>query len=229
MPNVPNAAGVPALSSYSAGAVELAIADTALVATEIVSVIVPQWGIYLNGSPVIQPSNVVTQALQSVLPLASPLAAIFGITLPIAASFVDMDYKQDWPVSDYPVEQGAFQSYDKVQMPFDIPVRLAFSGAAVQRQQFLSVINTMANSLNLYDVYTPEGAYTSCSVNHVEFHRDATRVSMIVVDVWFEQIRQTSTATFQNTQSPASAGTQANGPVSAVPYNNAPFSAGSFT
>ena len=207
----------------------LAVADAALVATEILSVVVPQWGIYLNGSPVIQPANVVTQALQAVLPLASPLAAIFGISLPIAASFVDMDYKQDWPTSDYPVEQGSFQSYDKVQLPFNIPVRLAFSGPAVQRQQFLSVINTMANSLNLYDVYTPEGAYTSCSVDHVEFHRDATRVSMIVVDVWFEQIRETSTAIFPNTQSPASAGTQAQGSVNAVPYTNAPFSASDFT
>jgi len=79
-------------------------------------------------------------------------------------SVLDFDYKQDWPLSDYPVEDGAFQSYDKVQLPFDVRVRVASGGSESERQDLLTSVQAAANTLDLYDVVTrsrPTKAATS--------------------------------------------------------------------
>lgn len=148
----------------------------------------PRWGIFLNGAP----------------------------ALPMIQSIATFEYKQDWSIADYPVEDGAFQSYDKVQLPFDVRVRVASGSSAAERQALLDAVDVIANSLDLYDVVTPEKIYRSVNISHYDFRRTATNgVGMIVIDLWFQEIRVTSTAAFSNTQQPANAGQQSNGNVQA--------------
>ena len=64
----------------------------------------PQWGIFLDGVPAFDYNSI-----------------------------VDFDFKQDWPISDYQVEDGGFQSYDKVQLPFDVRVRVSSGGSEFER------------------------------------------------------------------------------------------------
>ena len=130
MPNVPQAPGVPPLPGYGPGGIALLEADAIEVLALGLSAISPQWGIYLNGAPIIQPSSVLASTLSLVAPVATPQAAALGIGFPIFASFVDFEYKQDWTISDYTVEQGGFQSYNKVQLAFDVRVRVASGGTA---------------------------------------------------------------------------------------------------
>jgi hypothetical protein len=166
------------------------IANTiAIVAQDLISLFIPpaapQWGLFLDGASVVTANSV--------------------------ASF---EYKQDWPISDYPVEEGGFQSYDKVQLPFDVRVRFVSGGSEFDRQSLLDSVDAAANTLDLYDVLTPEALYESCSITHYDYQRTAVNgVGMIVVDVWLVQIRVTSTATFTNTQSPGTAGQQGLGNV----------------
>lgn len=130
-------------------------------------------------------------------------------------SVVDVDYKQDWPISDYQLEDGGFQSYDKVQLPFDVKVRVASFGDEAGREATLSSVQAAANSLNLYEVVTPEQTYPSCNITHVDFKRSANNgVGMILIDIWFQEIRVTATSTFTGTQSPAAAPQQNTGNVS---------------
>lgn len=148
----------------------------------------PRWGIFLNGVP----------------------------ALPMIQSIATFEYKQDWSIADYPVEDGAFQSYDKVQLPFDVRVRVASGSSAAERQALLDAVDVIANSLDLYDVVTPEKIYRSVNISHYDFRRTAQNgVGMIVIDLWFQEIRVTSTAAFSNTQQPANAGQQSNGNVQA--------------
>ncbi len=129
-------------------------------------------------------------------------------------SVVDWDYKQDWPVSDYPVENGAFQSYDKVQLPFDVRVRVASGGSPAAIQALIDGVEAACNSLNLYDVVSPEKTYPSCNPTHSDYKRTNTNgVGMILMDIWFIQIRVTSTATFTDTAAPGAAGQQNTGSV----------------
>jgi hypothetical protein len=63
---------------------------------------------------------------------------------PVSASMVEFEFDQDWTIADTPQELGAFQSYDKVQMPFSVKVRLACGGPVSQRQAFLNSVLAIA-------------------------------------------------------------------------------------
>ena len=54
----------------------------------------PQWGLYQGGAPVI-----------------------------IAETVTAVDYRKEYTISDYPVEEGGFESFDKVELPGDFHLR----------------------------------------------------------------------------------------------------------
>jgi hypothetical protein len=180
---VPNVPGVPPLSSYAVNSIVLLTADVIGALLGFFSA--PIWGIYLNGTPVIE-----------------------------ADSQIDFAYKQDSPISTYPVEQGQFQSYDKVQMPAEIRCRFSAGGTESNRQNFLQSIEGIFNTIDLFDVVTPEAVYTNYNFTHRDWDRTADKgVGLIVVDLWLTEVRQTATAQYQNTQNPANAGQQGQGAV----------------
>ena len=205
MPDVPNLPGVPLLASYSQNNVTLVAADAIIAGETLASTFFPQWGIYYNGIPVITPPSLISTDINSILAPIQSLAALAGIGLPgifpTTATFVKFEFKQDWPTSDYPIEQGSFQSYDKVQLPFDVRLILACSGNIAQRQSFLNSILSMASNganpfvpslaggsfsapLNLnsvstgaplpvFSVVTPEMSFPSVSLGHIDWARTA--------------------------------------------------------
>jgi hypothetical protein len=187
-PNVPNVPGVPPIPRdplIVAGAIELLTKDAV---AGILSGF-PQWGIFLNGAPVVLADNVAS-----------------------------IDYKQDWTISDYQLEQGAFESYDKVAHPFECKVRFTAGGDVTNRQNFLNSIAAIAPTLTLYDIVTPEETYTSVNITHYDYRRTAINgVGLITVDVWAVQVRVTATASFQNVTSPSSASPQNGGIVQTMP------------
>lgn len=214
MANVPNVPGVPALSGYSTSGIILATADTAFT---VAHALTPQWGIYYQGIPVIASSIASQLGLGAIVSSLNAISQAFGITVDSQFSAVDFEYKQDWTVADYPVEQGGFQSYDKVQHPFDVRMRMAAGGSEANRQALLNIVEDSANSLNLYDVVTPEQTYSSCNITHYDYRRTATNgVGLIVIDLWLIEIRVTSTAAFTTTQQPGVAGQQGNGAVNTM-------------
>lgn len=143
------------------------------------------WGIYLDGDRVIE---------------ADSLAAF--------------DLRQDNPISDYQVEDGGFQSYDKVQLPTEIRVRVACGGDIAARQTFLQSIDAVMNTTDLYDVVTPEAVYPSYNFTHRDFRRSGDQGNgLIVVDLWLTQVRESAQASFTNTQTPGGAGQQNSGNV----------------
>lgn len=144
-----------------------------------------QWGIFLNGSPVITPDTV-----------------------------VDFNYKRDSLLSDYPIEGGGFQTYDKVQIPRDLRVRMAVGADEPTRQNFLLTLESIAGDLNLYTIITPEMSYPSVNITHIDFRRSSGEgVGMIVADIWFLEIRVTASAQFSNTAQPSGADAENGGQV----------------
>ncbi len=125
-------------------------------------------------------------------------------------SVVDFEFKQETPISDYQVEDGGFQSYDKVQLPAEIQVTFAAGGSVSRRQSFLASIDAEFNTVDLYDIVTPEQVYPSFNFVRREVHkREAERgVGLIMVTIVFVEVRVASTATFTNTQQPQAAGQQ---------------------
>lgn len=131
-----------------------------------------QWGLFKNSVPVIVSDNVVS-----------------------------FDFKREWTVSDYPLEQGAFESYDKVAVPFDVRLRFSMGGSDADRQAFLDSIDAAANTLDLFDAVMPEKVYPSVNVTHYDYRRTATNgLGLLVVDAWCIQVRVTAQAAFTSAQ-----------------------------
>jgi hypothetical protein len=162
--------------------------------------------------PSYSPNDIVLLAVDVIGAILGLFGSEWGIFLDGEQAFdyqsiVDFDYKQDWPTSDYPVEDGGFQSYDKVELPFDVRVRVASGGTEAERESLLSSVRAAAGTLDLFDVVTPEQTYSSCNITHVDFKRTSSNgVGLILIDIWFTEIRITSTSTFTQTQQPGNAG-----------------------
>jgi hypothetical protein len=132
-------------------------------------------------------------------------------------SIKSIEYNQTWRLPNYPMEQGAFQSYNKVQMPFDVRVSLTKGGNDADREYFLDSIELAANSINLYDVVTPDMVYKNVSIEHIDYRRTATNgVKLLTVDLSLLEIRVPSSSS-SNTASLASSGQVSGGNTQAVP------------
>ena len=141
----------------------------------------PQWGVYLNGSLALSPDTI-----------------------------IGFDFKKDWRLPTYPMESGSFQTYNKVTMPYDARVIMTKGGSTQDRRQFLTAALNAADSTNLYSILTPEITFTSSNICHIDFRRtSANGVSLLTVELWFQQIRNTATSQ-SSTSKDASGASQTN-------------------
>lgn len=103
-----------------------------------------------------------------------------------ANSVLAIEYARDYNVSDYPQEQGAFQSYNKVTIPYLAKITYVISDT---RQQFLGAVEAAVKSLQLVAVITPDVQYASANLTHYDYRRQKQNVSLIDVTVWCREIR----------------------------------------
>lgn len=182
-PNVPNLPGVPQLNRANN------VINTVLGIAQGISAIVGtsstafKWGIYNSANAlVVTPDNI-----------------------------INFDNRNEWDVSDYPVEQGSFASYNKVIIPFENSVRLTKGGSLADRSNLLAQIDAIAGDTNLYTIVTPEKSYTNCNILRYEVTRRAQSGAYYLqeVDIYFRQILQvnaqysTSTTSTANAKNPA--------------------------
>jgi hypothetical protein len=106
-------------------------------------------------------------------------------------SFRDFGFRQEWNVTSAPTEQGGFASYNKVNNPQELLIRLTKGGTLKARTDFLDKLSTIADSLDLYKVVTPERTYLSLNVSRVEVTRKEAKGAYFLaeVDVFFTEIR----------------------------------------
>lgn len=101
-----------------------------------------------------------------------------------------VEYARDYRISDYPQEQGAFESYNKVQVPFQAKVGFLLNQSRVA---FLNEIEAQLATLSLVSVVTPEVSYPSANLTHYGYRRVARNgVTMVLVEVWCEEVRVTA-------------------------------------
>lgn len=172
-PNVPDVPGVPALLR---GALNGAIDAVVLMASDALGLFggldTPQWGLFLDGAPAV-----------------------------VADSVTSFDYREDWTISDFPVEEGGFETYDKVQQPFDLRLRFATGGSQADRQAFIDSVQQIIGSLDLFDAVTPEATYQSVNPTHWDYSRKADRgAGLLHIDLFCRQVRVTATSQYTSTQ-----------------------------
>lgn len=182
---------IPGLPPLPAGVT--VFTDAAFLAADAISVAPssgPQWGIFLNGSPVVVSDNVTG----------------FG-------------FKKSRRLSKYPQEQGAFATYNKVAVPFEPKIRFSTGGSIEDKQAFINSIDAIIDDLNLYDVVTPEVTYSSCNVIDYDYDRNHGNAGLLEIEVTLEQVVIAGASTFSNTASPTDAAQTNNGLVQPQPYS----------
>ena len=108
----------------------------------------------------------ITARVSSVLAIASALTKpIWGVynsshmRVLEPDSIVEVKYAPDTKVMAFPVQEGAFASYNKVNMPNEVSVRMTLAGSVALRTAFINSVEQMIRSLNLYSVITPERTF----------------------------------------------------------------------
>lgn len=176
IPIVPVGPGVPTLPTINT---IIALADQVL--TDLLTLSsddADRWGLFLDGEPVIT-----------------------------AESVVSFEFKQNYRISTFAIEPsnqqsaGGFESYNKVQMPFDVVLRFATGDTPAARQALLESAAAACASLDLMDAVTPEAVYQSLNPTHFDYRRTAQQgLALIIVDLFCEQVRTTASSSFTNAQ-----------------------------
>lgn len=158
---------------------------------------------FLPGIPPLKNAGqaIVTAAVGGLSNLLTSRTAKWGIFDPsgtqvlVADNFVGIGYANASNVSNYPVEQGAFASYNKVKTPKEWTITLSKAGSSHDMDQFSAELDSREGDLVLYTVITPERSWSSANIDRVEYRRDASSgAGMIIATIHFIEIRQASQA-----------------------------------
>lgn len=105
-------------------------------------------------------------------------------------STLAFEVDQDSSVTNYPIEDGGFESYNKVQVPFRVKFTFTKGGTTSDRANFLKKLDDLQASLDQFVGLTPEIAYPNLTIDHYDLRRSSKAgVTLLTVDVWCQEIR----------------------------------------
>src|SRR6185437_2061923 len=141
-------------------------------------------------------------------------------------SVLSLEWHGEERISDYPVQNGQFVSYNKVKVPFDLrmvmtcqglnyvqnvlkPVTqlldqalsnvwLAF-GQPMSLDAFLRQLDAMLDSTDLYDVITPDKVYSNVNLvayNHAKKNDEGG--TLIIAELMFREVRESGNAQYSS-------------------------------
>jgi len=115
------------------------------------------------------------------------------------------------------MEDGAFQSFNKVESPFDIRVTLTRGGSSANRTAFLDAILGLKKSLDLYDIVTPDKTYINVNLENYSYRRTSrSGKTLITAELFFKEIRITTSDSGYSPAAPSGALPSIGGMVSGV-------------
>lgn len=132
-------------------------------------------------------------------------------------SVLALEWHGEERISDYPLMDGTFASFNKVKVPFDLRVvmtcqglnyvqtvlqkatqfidqalsnlGLAF-GQPMERSDFLQQLDAMLDTTQLYDVVTPDKVYRNVNlVSYSHAKRNDEGATMIIAELLFREVR----------------------------------------
>jgi Dit-like phage tail protein len=205
-PNVPNLPGVPQLARLLTGNVTTVNTGIASINNVLAAAFqTPSiWGVFtaagaasVNSGATFNPS-----AILNAIPGGSLVSQFFGNSTANNGAVIqpdsirEFDMRAEWNLPRYPIQRGAFASYNKVIEPAEYSFRMVKGGSLESRQTFMQQVETAAASTDLYTIITPERTYTNCNPMRYEVTRkEAPGAFFIIVDMYFQQIIE-ATATY---------------------------------
>jgi hypothetical protein len=154
-----------------------------------------------------------------------------GTAVLVPNSFISFEYRQEAKVPFYPIEQGGFQGYNKVQMPAEIRVTCAVTGiksgilqsfdifklngaTPMSKTDFIKAVNKLITSASVLTINTPNKNFSDYTLTHFDYRQEAkSGAIMLIAQLYFQQIISVPTTT-KTTSDPSGANPQSNGQVS---------------
>ena len=113
-------------------------------------------------------------------------------------SFLGIEFKNESNVSNFPIEQGSLNTYNKVKTPFNAIIKVSkgssitsvgTSSTSKSRSDFIQALEAMNDDLNTYIIKTPEKTYKDVNLMGHDYRRDAdSGAGIIIVYLHFVQI-----------------------------------------
>lgn len=179
-------------------------------------------------------------------PLASDWSihdAVTGRAVIVPDTVTKFEFRGERRISDYPVEQGAFASYNKTVDPYEIRMTMVCSGLNyaqsaisalglnlgqdyMQKADFIKQLDKMLDATDLFTVVTPDKAYENANLEHYDYRRESTNgATMLIVEAWFREVRVTASAAYTNSNSPSATDPVSAGGVKTFAYGSNPAAA----
>lgn len=177
-------------------------------------------------------------------PTVSDYGIVFsGTNTPVVVpdTFMSLEYRGEQRISDYPIEQGGFASFNKVAVPGDIKIIAVCGGqnyfqSAAQlldtflnnalgtsfgqpmtRDAFIIALQNMLTAMDLYDIVTPDRTYKSYNLIHMSYSKTATKgATQVVAYLGFKEVRENVQAIYSNSLQGVF---DSNSPSAALPVN----------
>lgn len=118
----------------------------------------------------------------ALLEVTTPFTSDYGIVLEDTTdsafdfdTFMSFAHSADMKVSEFPVEESAFATYNKVTHPVKVTIQMAVSGTFERREQFLIDLERYRRSTQLFTVVTPDAVYFSQTIYKFSYSREAKR------------------------------------------------------
>ena len=130
------------------------------------------------------------------------------------------EFKGSRQLSDYPVEQGAFDAYNKVREPYEIRMTMVCAGlnyaqsafnalglnigqAYMQKNDFLDTFEYMLDTTDVFSIVTPDKTYQNANLARFDYRRETNEgANMLIVDALFQEVPQVNTAFYSKSGLP---------------------------
>lgn len=130
-------------------------------------------------------------------------------------TILSVSYRDEARIPTYPQEEGAFSSYNKVEMPYDVRLTVAQGGDEKARRDFLDALTDARRSLDLFSMVMPEVTLTDLNIVHIAYDREQRQgANMLVVEIGLIEVRVTGQQTLSKSKQADGADPAATGAVS---------------
>lgn len=117
-----------------------------------------------------------------------------GATAVTFTSFVDIDLRNEGQALSYPIEEGSFANYNKVDAPLGIRVTLAVQGTDSDFEYILAKLDEYKREAVKLSVSTPARLYESMTLETYSYKRSREAgAGMLTVELSLVEVREVAT------------------------------------